>query len=193
MTINSCSIDVNQEMVNVSDLNQYLYCTRRLYYLMFYDTQEINFYLADGRSKHKNKGRRGGWYKEIYLRSEKLQLHGKIDLLEGKTTLTPVESKHGDSYYENDEIQLAAYCMLLEDYLEEPITFGYLHLFGTNERYAIQITEWHREAVLDTISAIQNMKLNNIPDFADNLNKCKKCSVIQYCMPFETKILEKIK
>lgn len=180
-------------LVNVSDLNQYLYCPRRFYYLMFYDTQEINFYLADGRSKHKNKSRRGGWYKEIYLRSEKLQLHGKIDLLEGKTTLTPVESKHGDSYYENDEIQLAAYCMLLEDYLEEPITFGYLHLFGTNERYAIQITEWHRQAVLDTISAIQNTKLNNIPDFADNLNKCKKCSVIQYCMPFETKILEKIK
>jgi CRISPR-associated exonuclease Cas4 len=114
-------------------------------------------------------------------------------LLEGKTTLTPVESKHGSSYYENDEIQLAAYCMLLEDYLEEPIEFGYLHLFGTNERYAIQITEWHRQTVLDTTTVIQNMRLDNIPDFADNLNKCKKCSVIQYCMPFETKILEKIK
>lgn len=193
MTINFSSYDMNKEMVNVSDLNQYLYCPRRLYYLMFYDTQEINFYLADGRSKHNNKGRRGGWYKEIYLRSEKLLLHGKIDLLEGKTTLTPVESKHGDSYYENDEIQLAAYCMLLEDYLEEPIEFGYLHLFDTNERYAIQITEWHRKTVLDTITAIQKMKLDKIPDFAENLNKCKKCSVIQYCMPFETKILEKIR
>lgn len=35
-------------LVNVSDLNQYLYCPRRLYYLMFYQTQGLNYYLADG-------------------------------------------------------------------------------------------------------------------------------------------------
>ena len=34
------------------------------------------------------------------LRSEELHLHGKIDLLEGKTKLIPVERKHGfTSYY----------------------------------------------------------------------------------------------
>jgi len=177
-------------LVNVSDLNQYLYCPRRLYYLMFYDTQGLNYYLVDGRSKHAHQSRRGGWYREMYLRSDKLHLHGKIDLLEGKTRLTPVERKHGDTYYDNDEIQLAAYCMILEDYLEEPVRMGYLYLFGTNERYAITITDWHREKVLEVTNAIRNMTIDAIPDFADNPNKCKNCSVVQYCMPLETKMLE---
>jgi len=82
--------------------------------------------------------------------------------------------------------------MLLEDYLDEPIRMGYIYLFGNNERYAIEITDLHRQKVLDTITAIRSMKLNTIPDFAENQKKCDKCSVIQYCMPFETKILEKI-
>ena len=177
-------------LVNTSDLNQYLYCPRRLYYLMFYQTQGLNFVLAEGRSKHAHQSRRGQWYREMYLRSEKLHLHGKIDLLEGKTKLTPVERKRGSSYHDNDEVQLAAYCMLLEDYLDEPVRMGYLYLFGTNERYAITITDWHREKVLQVVQAIRNMTLDNIPEFVDNPNKCEKCSTVQYCLPEETKMLE---
>lgn len=184
---------MDSDLVNVSDLNQYLYCPRRLYYLMFYQTQGVNYHLADGRSKHDNQSRRGGWYREMYLKSEKLHLHGKIDLLDGKMDLIPVERKHGNSYYDNDEIQLAAYCMLLEDYLEEPVRMGYLYLFGTNQRYAITITDWHREKVKEITEAILNMTIDSIPDFADNSNKCDNCSTVQYCMPVETKMLENIK
>jgi CRISPR-associated exonuclease Cas4 len=171
-------------LVNTSDLNQYLYCSRRLYYLMFYHTQGLNFVLADGRSKHAHQSRRGQWYREMYLRSEKLHLHGKIDILEGKTKLTPVERKHGTSFFDNDEVQLAAYCMLLEDYLD------YLYLFGTNERYAITITDWHRNKVLQVVEAIRTMSLDKIPDFADNPKKCEKCSTAAYCLPEETRMLE---
>jgi len=178
-------------LVNTSDLNQYLYCPRRLYYLMFYQTQGLNFVLAEGRSKHTHQSRRGQWYREMYLRSEKLHLHGKIDLLEGKTKLTPVERKRGSSYHDNDEVQLAAYCMLLEDYLDEPVRMGYLYLFGTNERYAITITDWHRNKVLQVVEAIRNMRLDKIPDFADNPKKCEKCSTAAYCLPEETRMLEK--
>jgi CRISPR-associated exonuclease Cas4 len=177
-------------LVNTSDLNQYLYCPRRLYYLMFYQTQELNFVLADGRSKHVHQSRRGQWYREMYLRSEKLHLHGKIDLLEGKTKLTPVERKHGTSFFDNDEVQLAAYCMLLEDYLGEPVRMGYLYLFGTNERYAITITDWHRNKVLEIVQAIRSMRLDRIPDFADNPKKCEKCSTSAYCLPEETRMLQ---
>ena len=178
-------------LVNTSDLNQYLYCPRRLYYLMFYQTQGLNFVLAEGRSKHAHQSRRGQWYREMYLRSEKLHLHGKIDLLEGKAKLTPVERKRGSSYHDNDEVQLAAYCMLLEDYLDEPVRMGYLYLFGTNERYAITITDWHRNKVLQVVEAIRNMRLDKIPDFADNPKKCEKCSTAAYCLPEETRMLEK--
>ncbi len=184
------------EPVNVGDLNQFLYCPRRFYYINYFDTIEMNYYLKDGQLKHKNQSRRGGWTREFYLRSEKLGLHGKIDVLETKsfrssgTVLTPIERKRGSSYHDNDEIQLAAYCMLLEDYLDEPVRMGYLYLFGTNERYAIEITDWHREMVLNTAQSIRKMTIDQIPDFTDNTKKCEKCSAVQYCMPLETMILE---
>ena len=102
----------------------------------------------------------------------------------------PVERKHVTSYHDNDEVQLAAYCMLLEDYLGEPVRMGYLYLFGTNERYAITITDWHLDRVLQVVRAIREMSLDKIPDFADNPKKCEKCSTVQYCLPEETKMLE---
>ncbi|MFZ3093798.1 MAG: CRISPR-associated protein Cas4 [Methanothrix sp.] len=185
------------ELVNIGHINQYLYCPRRYYYITYFDTIEMNFYLKDGQLKHQNQSRRGGWIRELYLKSEKLGIHGKIDVLESKniksvgTTLTPIERKRGSSYHDNDEVQLAAYCMLLEDYLDEPVRLGYLYLFGTNERYAITITDWHREKVLQVVQAIRNMTLDNIPDFVDNPNKCEKCSTVQYCLPEETKMLER--
>ena len=185
------------EPVNIGHINQYLYCPRRYYYINYFDTIEMNFYLKDGQLKHQNQSRRGGWIRELYLKSEKLGIHGKIDVLESKniksvgTTLTPIERKRGSSYHDNDEVQLAAYCMLLEDYLDEPVRMGYLYLFGTNERYAITITDWHREKVLQVVLAIRNMTLDNIPEFVDNPNKCEKCSTVQYCLPEETKMLER--
>jgi CRISPR-associated exonuclease Cas4 len=184
------------DLVNVSDINQFLYCPRRFYYISYFDTIEMNYYLKDGQLKHWNQSRRGGWIREFYIKSERLGLHGKIDVLEIKNIrssgpiLTPIERKRGSSYYDNDEIQLAAYCMLLEEYLEEPVRLGYLYLFGTNERYAITITDWHTEKVLTITQAIRNMQLNSIPDFTSNPKKCKNCSVVQYCMPYETRLLE---
>ena len=181
------SMNEGDELVNIGHINQYLYCPRRYYYITYFDTIEMNFYLKDGQLKHQNQSRRGGWIRELYLKSEKLGIHGKIDVLESKniksvgTTLTPIERKRGSSYHDNDEVQLAAYCMLLEDYLDEPVRLGYLYLFGTNERYAITITDWHREKVLQVVQAIRNMTLDNIPEFVDNPNKCEKCS-----KPFES-------
>lgn len=184
------------ELVNIGHVNQYLYCPRRYYYINYFDTIEMNFFLKDGQLKHEYQSRRGGWIRELYLKSERLGIHGKIDVLESKNiksvgvTLTPIERKRGTSYHDNDEVQLAAYCMLLEDYLGEPVRMGYLYLFGTNERYAITITDWHRSKVLQTVTAIREMSLDKIPDFAANPNKCEKCSTVQYCLPEETKMLE---
>jgi CRISPR-associated exonuclease Cas4 len=184
------------DLVNVGDINQYLYCPRRYYYINYFDTIEMNYYLKDGLIKHRNQSRRGGWVRELYLSSERLGLHGKIDVLEIKNIkssgiiLMPIERKRGSSYHDNDEVQLAAYCMLLEDYLGEPVKMGYLYLFGTKERYAITITGWHREKVLQVVEAIRNMAIDKIPDFTANRNKCEKCSTAQYCMPLETEMLE---
>lgn len=179
-------------MVNISDLNQYLYCPRRLYYLMFYQTQGMNAYLADGKERHKRQSRRGGWIREMYLSSTRLGLHGKIDLLDQTRGMIPVERKRGERYYLNDEVQIAAYAMLLEEYMEEPVNHGVIYLYETRQRHDIAVTEELRKRVHETISAIRDMSPEKIPPFEQNRNKCHGCSVLLYCLPDESELLEGI-
>jgi len=183
---------MNDELVNVSDLNQYQYCPRRYWYLHFYNTQGRNYYRVEGKTKHENKSTRGGWLDELYLESEPLRLKGKIDVLDledGRSV--PVERKRGGSgdYYWNDEVQIAGYCMLLEDNIDEPVREGAIYLYETDQRMHIRITESHRKAVRETVEKMHSMSPDDPPPFTDNPSKCEKCSCREYCMPEESKML----
>ncbi len=149
--------------------------------------------LVDGRSKHEHQSHRGGWITERYFRDKNLNLHGKIDLIESDGgILTPVERKRAESgqYFPSDEVQLAGYCLLLEAVIEEPVNVGYIYLYETDTRHAIEITEGHRRVVREIINRIQSMSVDSIPQFTDNPKKCGACSAREYCMPAETAKLE---
>jgi CRISPR-associated exonuclease Cas4 len=180
------------ELVHVSALQEFVYCPRRYYYQRYHDQIGTPYELVDGRSKHAEQAERGGWITERYFKSESLGLHGKIDLVEQGDTLTPVERKRAESgaYYESDEVQLAGYCMLLADVIDEPVNVGYIYLYSTDERHAIHITERHRRTVREIVSRIRSMSVDAIPPLTDNPNKCEACSARHYCMPQETAILE---
>lgn len=181
------------ELVHVSALNEYVYCPRRFYYQRYQDEIGTPYELVDGRSKHEKQARQGGWIRERYFRSDELGLHGKIDLIEADDgTLTPVERKRAESesYFPSDEVQLAGYCMLLSDALDEPVNVGYIYLYSTDTRHAIRITEKHRRTVREIIHRINTMTVDTIPALTDNSNKCEACSARSYCMPAETALLE---
>ena len=184
---------MTEELVNVSDLNQYKYCPRRYWYLHFYDTQGRNYYRVEGKTKHGNKATRGDWLNELYLESDSLGLKGKIDVLDledGRSV--PIERKRagGGDYYWNDEVQIAGYCMLLEEHVDESVREGAIYLYETDQRMHIPITESHREAVRKIVEAIRSMTVENIPPLVDSSNKCEACSARSYCMPAETALLE---
>ena len=180
------------ELVQVSALNEYVYCPRRFYYQRYQDQIGTPYELVDGRSKHEHQANRGGWITERYFRSDQLGMHGKLDLIEENDVLTPVERKRAESgeYYPSDEVQLAGYCMLLEDAIGESVNLGYIYLYSTDTRHAIRISEKHRRTVREIISRIETMTVDAVPPFTDNPSKCEACSARSYCMPRETAILE---
>jgi CRISPR-associated exonuclease Cas4 len=187
------SVTDHDERVHVSALNEFLYCPRRFYYQRYHDEMGTPYELVDGRSKHENAAHRGDWINERYLSDSSLGLHGKIDIIESEDgVLTPIERKRAESggYYTNDEIQLAGYCMLLSNAIDEPVNVGYIYLYSTDQRHSIRITEDHRQAVTKIVDRIQSMSATNIPPLTDNPNKCEGCSAREYCMPKETAILE---
>jgi len=184
---------MTDELVNVSDLNQYQYCPRRYWYLHFFDTQGRNYQRIEGKTRHENKSKRGNWLNELYLESESLGLKGKIDVLDledGRTV--PVERKRASSgdYYWNDEVQIAGYCMLLEANIDESVREGAIYLYETDQRMHVPITEDHREAVRETVDAMRSMSPGEVPSLTDNPTKCEKCPTREYCMPAETATLE---
>ena len=184
---------MTDELVNISDLNQYQYCPRRYWYLHFFDTQGRNYQRIEGKTRHENKATRGDWLNELYLESESIGLKGKIDVLdlEGGRTI-PIERKRASSgdYYWNDEVQIAGYCMLLEANVDEVVREGAIYLYETDQRMHIPITEDHREAVRETVDAMRSMSPETVPPLTDNPNKCEACSAREYCMPQETATLE---
>jgi CRISPR-associated exonuclease Cas4 len=184
---------MTRELVNASDLNQYAYCPRRYWYFHFYDTQGRNYERVEGKTTHENQSSRGDWLNELYLESETLGLKGKIDVLDlDGVRAVPVERKRAESgdYYRSDELQLAAYCMLLEEHLGEPVREGAIYLYETDQRMHVPITDDHREAVREQVETMQSMTIDSVPSFTDNPSKCEACSVREYCMPAETAKLE---
>lgn len=183
----------DEDLVQVSGLQEFVYCPRRYYYQRYHDQIGTPYELVDGRSKHEGQSERGGWTTEQYFRSKTIGLHGKIDLVEHDGgTLTPIERKRAESgaYYESDEVQLAGYCMLLEEAIGEPINLGYIYLYETDERHAVRITDRHRRTVEEIVSRIQSMSVDSIPSLTDTPSKCEACSARHYCMPAETAQLE---
>lgn len=184
---------MTDDLINVSDLNQYSYCPRRYWYLHFFDTQGRNFERIEGKTIHENQSSRGEWVNEVYLESQTLGLKGKIDVLDLETDqVIPVERKRSESgdYYRSDELQLAGYCMLLEEHLGEPVRQGAIYLYETDQRMHIPITESHRETVREQVETIQSLSVDSIPPLTDNPSKCEACSARAYCMPAETAALE---
>lgn len=189
-------MELNREdLVQVGEINQFAYCPRRHYYIKFTATIGRNYEFVEGRVNHQNKSRRGGWTEEMYLRSNKHRLHGKIDVLEENDTLTPIERKRSESgnYFRSDELQLAGYCMLLEDNVPGNINVGYIYTESNRQRHTVRIEDWHREQVNQIVDLILNMTPDTVPPLTDNPNKCEKCSTRNYCMPYETAVLEPAK
>lgn len=183
---------MTEELVNVSDLNQFVYCPRRYWYLRFFDTQGRNYERTEGQSIHESQSTRGGWLNELYLEDEDLGLKGKIDVLELNGEPIPIERKRAESgnYYKSDELQLAGYCLLLEAHLDEPVREGAIYLYKTDQRMHVRITDELRESVKKRIAAMRAMDPDDVPPITDNPRKCEDCSTRSYCLPRETLMLE---
>jgi CRISPR-associated exonuclease Cas4 len=183
---------MTEELLNVSDLNQFAYCPRRYWYLRFFDTQGRNYERTEGQSMHDSQSTRGGWLNELYLEDEELGLKGKIDVLELDGNPIPIERKRAESgeYYKSDELQLAGYCLLLESHLDEPVREGAIYLYETDQRMHVRITDDLRAAVRDRIEAMRGMDPEEVPPVTENPRKCEDCSTRSYCMPRETLMLE---
>jgi CRISPR-associated exonuclease Cas4 len=118
------------------------------------------------------------------LFSEQLRLTGKPDFIvnfEGQ--FIPVEVKTGvtDRPYRNHVMQLAAYCLLVEEKYNEVIPFGVL-VYGGGRQFRIPFETYLRNRLLTTMEEMRaRLAAGTIQRNHNLIVKCQYCSMRVHC------------
>ncbi len=187
-------MDSPAEPINVSALNQYSYCPRRC--ALIYQEGEFrnNIHTARGNAEHERVDRAShesscdGARIEYALPiwSERLGLIGKCDVVEFRLdgTIYPVEYKHGPrKARHNDDLQLAAQAICLEEMTGQHIPLGAIFHHNSRRRREIAVNASLRAAVETTVAAVRELiELRKMPPPVNDA-RCSGCSMIDICLP----------
>lgn len=181
------------EYIQIVALNHYSYCPHRYWRMFCANEFEDNQYTIDGTTLHErvhtmhdlNLGEI--WQiRAIYLKSEQYNLIGKADLIEAENGhFYPVEYKRGKKgEWANDELQVVAQALCLEEMTKTTIDTGYVYYSQTHQRQEVKINDNLRKVAIATIKAIQEInQTGKIPKAVYNSKKCKGCSLYSACLP----------
>jgi CRISPR-associated exonuclease Cas4 len=161
-------------MLNVSDLKQYLYCHRVVWYRYCQPVpRPVTYKMDEGRLVGMEEGERerrrslrayglshGERSFELWLESEKLGLCGSLDMLiKTENERIPVEFKNAISVAVNHRYQLAAYTLLLEETNGPPIERGFIYLIPSKRAAEVRVTAGIRLYVTRTLNEMRRMIL----------------------------------
>lgn len=180
--------------INVSALNQYTYCPRRCGLIYLENEFSDNIHTLRGNAEHErvdqtgwittHEGARAEYTLPVW--SERIGLIGKCDVVEfwPDGNIFPVEYKHGARKQRvNDDLQLTAQAMCLEEMFGKTITNGAIYHHTSRRRREVAITPELRKHVEDTIAAIRAMlDFGKLPPPANDA-RCKECSLNDICQP----------
>lgn len=187
------------DYIYISSLNQYEYCPRRCYYLFVENTFLDNEHTVEGTLQHSRAhsaetSTRDG---TLQLRSVQLYSHtygisGKADVVEEKAgILYPVEHKKGRrGKWTNDELQLCAQALCLEEMQGQEVEKGYLFYVSTGRRKEVRFTPALRQQTIATISAVRQLIASGQRPPNPYTPRCKGCSLYDICLPKETAQLQ---
>ncbi len=182
------------ETIAVSALNQYTYCPRRCA-LIFMDGEfEDNIHTLRGTDEHDvadrsfhvcaTEGVRLEYALPIW--STRLGLSGRCDVVEfhPDATVYPVEYKHGKKQrWLNDDLQLTAQALCLEEMLNIGIERGAIFHRGSQRRREVEFIPGLRAELEKAVSAIRSMLAAGLLPPPLNNQRCPQCSLKNVCLP----------
>lgn len=186
-------MDSDDDLQPIRALNDLLFCERRCALHRIEGLWQENLYTVEGSLAHRkvhadpadehfdNAQRvvRG-----MPLRSKRLRLVGVADLVEFRPEPYPVEYKRGRKRrWDNDDVQLCAQALCLEEMLGEPVRVGAVFHVRSHRRREVvfdadlrQRTERAAARLHELIAAGQTPPPVLHP-------KCKACSLHAVCLP----------
>lgn len=185
-------------MLRVSDLRQYTYCPRIVYYA--YCLPRIRpetFNMEAGQLAHREEEGRerrrslrayrvadGTRYFDHYLESEDLGLQGKVDMvIHREQEIIPVEYKNSPGRSGRHVIlQLTAYGMLLEAHYGVPARRGFIYYIPARRAREVPLDAPLKLAVAQTVEEIEIMiQEERMPPPPNERGKCAICEFRRFC------------
>lgn len=186
------------EPLPLSALNHYLYCPRRAYLIHAEGVFVDNEHTVLGNLAHEHVDfpgyeQRAGWtlLRALPLFSDHLGLSGKADLVEVRYNANnriaearPVEYKKGPKRrFDNDEVQLCAQALCLEEMLGLSIPAGAIFHAQSQQRHEVAFDAVLRQHTLSALSNLRSLIADPAAPAADLRPQCEGCSLHGVCLP----------
>ena len=182
------------ELLPLSLLNDYLYCPRRAALKIVEGWREENKHTVLGDIVHEHADLPGYESQISNLKSEISNLK-----LGSFAALRPVEYKKGKRrQFENDDAQLCAQALCLEEMFKLPVERGAVFHAESKRRREVEFTPALRQSTLTAIaelhallreSQISNLKSQIAPLPAAVFKPaCEECSLYRICLPEITSV-----
>ncbi|PSB01137.1 CRISPR-associated protein Cas4 [Merismopedia glauca] len=187
------------DYIPIAALNHYSFCPHRCWRMFCAAEFVDNQYTVDGTSLHErvhtlSQNDRGEvWQvRAIYLKSEKYNLIGKSDLVEVESgEVYPIEYKRGNKgEWNNDEMQVCAQALCLEEMMGKEIKIGYIYYAQSNQRQLVEINEDLRKQAIATLNLVTNLLQTGIAPPPVYSQKCRGCSLYSQCLPQANKKMQ---
>ncbi|MBI5027017.1 MAG: CRISPR-associated protein Cas4 [Nitrospirae bacterium] len=185
------------DLIQLSSLQHFMFCERQCALIHIEQLWSENLFTAEGRIMHDkvdtaNREVRGKVRIDygVPMRSLRLGLIGKADVVEfhkkdnGTWIPFPVEYKRGKPKMDDcDKVQLCAQAICLEEMLNVEIEKGALFYGRTHRREEVMFDAKLRQETVDAAKKVHELIESGITPKAEYSKKCKKCSLLNLCMP----------
>ena len=192
---------MTDDYLPLSYLNHFEYCPRRFWYIYVQGQMVENAHVVRGNLNHAHVDQPGyattdagvTVHRRVYVVSHTLAITGICDLLEEDAAgvLTPVEYKQGrQGAWQNDQAQLCAQALCLEEMTGRSINRGAIFYFGSRRRIDVPLNaalRTHTQALIQ--AAHRALRAGHIPAHTAEPRRCQGCSLIEICLPRETQQL----
>ncbi len=189
------------DLIPLSYINQYAYCPRRFWDMYVQGEMEENAHVLRGVINHERAHTPGQEtaapgvtvLRRVYVHSETLGVSGICDLVEVTDggALTPIEYKQGrQGQWSNDQAQLCAQALCLEEMTGQRIAAGFIFYFGSRRRVEVRFDDALRSATVAYVKGITHtLAIGAIPPHTEQRRRCNGCSLRDICLPDETEFL----
>ncbi|MDI6718583.1 MAG: CRISPR-associated protein Cas4 [Methanomicrobiales archaeon] len=189
-------------MIQVSDITQYFYCPRKVYFLKTLGIRPPEKpKMEQGKAEHEREYRRLKERVSTYgfpdcdiemvmhrvsIESETLRLHGVVDTVIVLRTgeYLPVEVKYS-SYFgiqRNRKKQLVAYALLLEERFGTIVRRGILYLSTDRKMQMVDITLEDKSFLKRDIAMIRDLiRSERMPEVKKD-GRCNYCEMSKFCV-----------